>query len=169
MSAAPAAVEAAVPPQNLEAEESVLGAMLLSATAVGTVSELLSAADFYRDRHATIYRAMLGLWAKGEPVAAITLSDELDERSELEFVGGRAQQVYDGATFRRWRQVLVSGPRAAAQLRASGVALVHVPPLGATIAILPIVFAGSLATTAAAYWLTLKDGRVTAVDEQYRP
>src|SRR5512132_1066119 len=91
MSAAPAAVEAAVPPQNLEAEESVLGAMLLSATAVGTVSELLSAADFYRDRHATIYRAMLGLWAKGEPVDAITLSDELDERSELEFVGGRAK------------------------------------------------------------------------------
>jgi replicative DNA helicase len=91
MSAAPATVEAAAPPQNLEAEESVLGAMLLSATAVGTVSELLSAADFYRDRHATIFRAMLGLWAKGEPVDAITLSDELDERSELEGVGGRAK------------------------------------------------------------------------------
>ena len=45
MSAAPATVEAAAPPQNLEAEESVLGAMLLSATAVGTVSELLSAAE----------------------------------------------------------------------------------------------------------------------------
>ena len=73
MSAAPATVEAAAPPQNLEAEESVLGAMPLSATAVGTVSELLSAADFYRDRHATIFRAMLGLWAKGEPVDAITL------------------------------------------------------------------------------------------------
>jgi replicative DNA helicase len=91
MSAAPAVAEAAVPPQNLEAEESVLGAMLLSATAVGTVSELLSASDFYRDRHATIYRAMLGLWAKGEPVDAITLSDELDERGELEAVGGRAK------------------------------------------------------------------------------
>ena len=91
MSAAPAVAEAAVPPQNLEAEESVLGAMLLSATAVGTVSELLSASDFYRDRHATIYRAMLGLWGKGEPVDAITLSDELDERGELEAVGGRAK------------------------------------------------------------------------------
>jgi replicative DNA helicase len=90
MSAAPAAT-AAVPPQNLEAEESVLGAMLLSATAVGTVSELLDAGDFYRGRHATIFRAMLGLWAKGEPVDAITLSDELDERGELETVGGRAK------------------------------------------------------------------------------
>jgi replicative DNA helicase len=91
MSAAPAAAAAAVPPQNLEAEESVLGAMLLSATAVGTVSELLDAGDFYRERHATIFRAMLGLWAKGEPVDAITLSDELDERGELEGVGGRAK------------------------------------------------------------------------------
>jgi replicative DNA helicase len=90
MSAAPAAT-AAVPPQNLEAEESVLGAMLLSATAVGTVSELLDAGDFYRQRHATIFRAMLGLWGKGEPVDAITLSDELDERGELEGVGGRAK------------------------------------------------------------------------------
>jgi replicative DNA helicase len=90
MSAAPAAT-AAVPPQNREAEESVLGAMLLSATAVGTVSELLDAGDFYRGRHATIFRAMLGLWAKGEPVDAITLSDELDERGELETVGGRAK------------------------------------------------------------------------------
>src|SRR5262245_13466134 len=91
MSAAPAAVAAAAPPQNLEAEESVLGAMLLSTTAVGTVSELLDAGDFYRERHATIFRAMLGLWAKGEPVDAITLSDELDERGELEAVGGRAK------------------------------------------------------------------------------
>jgi replicative DNA helicase len=90
MSAAPAAT-AAVPPQNLEAEESVLGAMLLSATAVGTVSELLDAGDFYRERHATIFRAMLGLWAKGEPVDAITLCDELDERGELEGVGSRAK------------------------------------------------------------------------------
>ena len=46
-----------VPPQNLEAEESVLGAMLLSATAVGTVSEILGAADFYRESHAKAYRA----------------------------------------------------------------------------------------------------------------
>ena len=80
-----------VPPQNLEAEESVLGAMLLSATAVGTVSEILSAADFYRESHAKIYRAALGLWSKGEPVDAITLVNELDERGELEPVGGQSR------------------------------------------------------------------------------
>jgi len=80
-----------VPPQNLEAEESVLGAMLLSPTAVGTVSEILGAADFYRESHAKIYRAALGLWSKGEPVDAITLVNELDERSELETVGGQSR------------------------------------------------------------------------------
>ena len=63
-----------VPPQNLEAEESVLGAMLLSPVAVGTVSEILDASDFYRESHAKMYRAALALWSKGEPVDAITLS-----------------------------------------------------------------------------------------------
>src|ERR1700726_2931013 len=77
------------PPQNLEAEESVLGAMMLSPGAIGAVSEILDAKDFYRESHAKIYRAALALYAKGEPVDAITLTDELEERSELEDVGGR--------------------------------------------------------------------------------
>src|SRR6266567_2272352 len=79
------------PPQNLEAEESVLGAMLLSPGAIGAVSEVLDASDFYRESHAKIYRAALALYAKGEPVDAITLVDELEERSELEAVGGRVR------------------------------------------------------------------------------
>jgi replicative DNA helicase len=79
------------PPQNLEAEESVLGAMLLSPGAIGAVSEVLDASDFYRESHAKIYRAGLALYAKGEPVDAITLVDELEERSELEDVGGRVR------------------------------------------------------------------------------
>src|ERR687896_1999680 len=83
--------DAIVPPQNLEAEESVLGAMLLSPSAVGTVSEILDASDFYRESHAKIFRAALGLWAKGEPVDAITLADELDTRGELDAVGGQAK------------------------------------------------------------------------------
>ncbi len=82
---------APVPPQNLEAEESVLGAMMISATAIGSVTEILDASDFYRESHAKIYRAALGLWGKGEPVDAITLADELDERGELETVGGTAR------------------------------------------------------------------------------
>jgi replicative DNA helicase len=80
-----------VPPQNLEAEESVLGAMLLSPTAVGTVSEILDASDFYRESHSRVYLAALGLWAKGEPVDAITLANELDERGQLEDIGGPAR------------------------------------------------------------------------------
>jgi replicative DNA helicase len=82
---------APVPPQNLEAEESVLGAMMLSPGAIGAVSEALDASDFYRESHAVIYRAALALYAKGEPVDAITLVDELEERSELEGAGGRVR------------------------------------------------------------------------------
>jgi replicative DNA helicase len=80
-----------VPPQNLEAEESVLGAMMLSPGAIGNVSEIVDAADFYRESHAKIYRAALALYAKGEPVDAITLTDVLAERGELEDVGGRVR------------------------------------------------------------------------------
>ena len=82
---------APVPPQNLEAEESVLGAMMLSPGAIGAVSEILDAGDFYRESHSKIYRAALGLYARGEPVDAITLVDELEERGELEDVGGRVR------------------------------------------------------------------------------
>jgi replicative DNA helicase len=82
---------APVPPQNLDAEESVLGAMMLSPGAIGAVSEVLDAGDFYRDSHAKIYRAALSLYARGEPVDAITLVDELEQRGELEGVGGRSR------------------------------------------------------------------------------
>ncbi len=88
---AQASPTAPVPPQNLEAEESVLGAMMLSPGAIGAVSEVLDASDFYRESHAKVYRAALALYAKGEPVDAITLVDELEERGELEDVGGRVR------------------------------------------------------------------------------
>ena len=67
--------------------------MMLSPTAVGTVSEILDASDFYRESHAKVFRAALGLWAKGEPVDAITLANELDERGELEDIGGQGRIV----------------------------------------------------------------------------
>ncbi|MDQ4082459.1 MAG: replicative DNA helicase, partial [Actinomycetota bacterium] len=88
-----------VPPQNLDAEESVLGAMMLSPAAIAAVSEVLEAdgRDFYRESHAKMYRAALALYAKGEPVDAITLVDELDERGELEAVGGNAR-IHELAT-----------------------------------------------------------------------
>ena len=80
-----------VPPQNLEAEESVLGAMLLSENAIGSVTEILDASHFYRGSHGTIFLACLELWKKGEPVDAITLVNELEERGALESVGGSAR------------------------------------------------------------------------------
>ena len=80
-----------MPPQNLEAEEAVLGSMLLSETAIGAVTEILDASHFYRGSHGTIYRACLGLWSKGEPVDAITLANELEERGELEQIGGSSR------------------------------------------------------------------------------
>ena len=86
---APVRDSAPVPPQNLEAEESVLGAMMLSPGAIGAVSEILDAGDFYRESHAKIYRAALELYGQSEPVDAITLVDALEERGQLEEVGGR--------------------------------------------------------------------------------
>ncbi|HZC30685.1 MAG TPA: replicative DNA helicase [Gaiellaceae bacterium] len=88
---APVPSSALVPPQNLEAEESVLGAMMISPGAIGAVSEIVDASDFYRESHAKIYRAALALYAKGEPVDAITLTDQLEERGELADVGGRVR------------------------------------------------------------------------------
>ena len=82
---------APVPPQNLDAEESVLGAMMLSPGAIGAVSEALSAGDFYRESHAKMYKAALTLYGRGEPVDAITLVDELERRGELADVGGKVR------------------------------------------------------------------------------
>jgi replicative DNA helicase len=91
MTLAPVPTPASVPPQNLEAEESVLGAMMISPGAIAAVSEILDAGDFYRESHAKIYRAALQLYGKNEPVDAITLTNELEQRGELEAVGGRVR------------------------------------------------------------------------------
>ena len=82
---------APVPPQNVEAEESVLGAMMLSPGAIAAVTEILDASDFYRESHAKVFRAARDLYARGDPVDAITLVDELEERGELDAVGGRVR------------------------------------------------------------------------------
>jgi replicative DNA helicase len=82
---------APVPPQSTDAEEAVLGAMMLSPAAIAVVSEIIDGTDFYRESHARIYRAGLSLYGRGEPVDAITLVDELEGRGELEDVGGRAR------------------------------------------------------------------------------
>ena len=79
-----------VPPQNLEAEASVLGGILLENDAINRVLEILTPADFYRESHRKIFRAMMELSDRSEPADIITLSEILKARGELEAVGGAA-------------------------------------------------------------------------------
>lgn len=76
------------PPQNLEAEESVLGSLLLSTRAFEEVTDILEPHDFYRESHSTIYSAALAMYLDGEPVDAVTLADRLTKIGQLDRVGG---------------------------------------------------------------------------------
>ena len=86
-SSAPAGVVA--PPHNLEAEQSVLGSILLSDRSLYAlvIEEGLRADDFYRERHGTIYEAMLALYNESEPVDVLTVTDRLRQSGKLEGVG----------------------------------------------------------------------------------
>ena len=76
------------PPQDLAAEQSVLGAMLMSKDAIADVVETLKGADFYRPAHEFIYDAVLDLYGRGEPADAITVAAELAKRGEIGKIGG---------------------------------------------------------------------------------
>ncbi|OKL50514.1 replicative DNA helicase [Boudabousia marimammalium] len=76
------------PPQDIDAEISVLGAMLLSKEAIADVDAIITADAFYRPAHATIFQVALELFAKGEPADAITVAAELNRRGDLNRVGG---------------------------------------------------------------------------------
>jgi replicative DNA helicase len=81
------------PPHNLEAEQSVLGAILLSddrSLYALVIEEGLRAEDFYRSRHGTIYEAMLALYNESEPVDTVTVVDRLRQLGKLEEIGGEA-------------------------------------------------------------------------------
>jgi replicative DNA helicase len=77
-----------VPPQNIEAEQSVLGAILLDNEAINQAIEILTQEDFYRESHREIFRAMVALSERSQPVDAITLTDALRTGGVLEAVGG---------------------------------------------------------------------------------
>lgn len=79
-----------VPPQNLEAEQSVLGAVLLDNKALDDALEHLVPEDFYRETHRDVFRAMVSLFNRNSPIDAITLVDELRTRGSLIAVGGPA-------------------------------------------------------------------------------
>lgn len=78
-----------LPPQAVEAEQSVLGAMLLSKEAIGKAVELLEESCFYRVEHQQIFQAIVTLYDQNKPVDLITLTQELKKRRELKEVGGR--------------------------------------------------------------------------------
>lgn len=77
-----------LPPQNLECEEGVLGAVLLDRDALHEVRPILEPEDFYRDAHQVVYRAICEMDDAGKTVDVLTLIDELSRRGELEAVGG---------------------------------------------------------------------------------
>ena len=76
------------PPQDLAAEQSVLGGMLLSKDAIADVVEELSTVDFYKPAHATVYEVILNLFARGEPADVVTVAAELDKAGTLSRIGG---------------------------------------------------------------------------------
>ena len=83
-------MEERVPPQSIEAEQSVLGAMLIDKEAIAKVTEVLNADDFYREAHRVIFTAMLELYNKNEAVDLITVTDILRRDNKLEDIGGIA-------------------------------------------------------------------------------
>ncbi len=77
-----------VPPQNVEAEAAVLGALLLDKDTIIKVADLLISDDFYRTDHALIYESMLGLFEKRVPIDLVTLTEKLESQKQLDQVGG---------------------------------------------------------------------------------
>ncbi len=82
-----------VPPHSIDAEESLLGAMLLSEQAISAVTGVVAAEDFYRPAHRHIFDAIQGLYGSGQGVDPVTVADELDQAGVLESVGGPATLV----------------------------------------------------------------------------
>src|SRR3954469_16116644 len=79
-----------LPPQSLEAEQSVLGAILIDRDVVVEVAEFLRPEDFYRQANGTIYRAILDLFERREPVDIVTVAEALERDDELDAIGGRS-------------------------------------------------------------------------------
>lgn len=103
-----------LPPHSLEAEQSVLGSMLIDQEATSVVAGLLKSQHFYRESHRQIYEAMLALYASNSPIDLITISDALTQRGILEQVGGvpyltlLASLVPSSATAGNYAQIVLN-------------------------------------------------------------
>lgn len=81
-------IEGKLPPQNVEAEQSVLGSLLLDKDAIVKIAEILAPEHFYREQHGEIYRAIITLYEKRQPADLVTVSDVLKKSGTLEIAGG---------------------------------------------------------------------------------
>src|SRR3989344_9657185 len=79
-----------LPPHNIEAEQSLLGALLIDKEAIIKIGDKINAVDFYKTVHGMIYESMVELFAKHEPIDILTLSNRLGEKEQPEIVGGRS-------------------------------------------------------------------------------
>jgi replicative DNA helicase len=86
----PSRIPSRVPPQNTEAEQAVLGSILLKADLLGTVLELLKPHDFYKDSHKIIFECMVDLFEKNEPQDLLTVSNLLSNTNQIDKIGGPA-------------------------------------------------------------------------------
>lgn len=83
-----------IPPQNIEAEQSVLGGILIENEAINRVMEILDPEDFYREAHRKIYHALIELSERDEPADLVTTTNELRKKGELETIGGASYLAY---------------------------------------------------------------------------
>ena len=79
-----------IPPQDIETEKALLGALLINQNAIYEAADIVHVDSFYAGKHRTIFDAMLSLYAKGEPIDVVTAAAKLAERKQLEEIGGRA-------------------------------------------------------------------------------
>lgn len=77
-----------VPPSNIEAEQSILGSLMLDKDAIVKIADFLLPIDFYKDKHQTIFEIMLGLYENREPIDVLSISNKLEENGKLEEIGG---------------------------------------------------------------------------------
>jgi replicative DNA helicase len=77
-----------LPPQNVEAEQSILGGILIENDAINKVTEIVTPDDFYRDAHRKIYNALINLTERDEPADLVTLTNELRKLNQLDTIGG---------------------------------------------------------------------------------
>jgi replicative DNA helicase len=79
-----------LPPQNLEAEAALLGSLLIDKEAIIKIADIVKPDDFYKDTHKIIYEAMLEIYDRNEPIDILSVSNRLEEKGQLDLIGGRS-------------------------------------------------------------------------------